>query len=198
MQDDPDALWDHGDREEEVRAVLASEDGAELTSGLIAIKNLKQTDTEKSCTSSTLELTCQGERLKVEHVFWHGWPDRGVPENYMITLRLIKRTIGMAPILVHCSAGIGRTGTIVGLDMCQQMMNASEKVNMHEIVKELRNIGTGPSKPTSNSSTCTASSSATPRTKRSSQEKNSRVSTGISTRSSKPRVDNNGCYSNQV
>ncbi|TKR64518.1 hypothetical protein L596_025032 [Steinernema carpocapsae] len=127
--------------------------GQSMTSGLIAIKNLKQTDTEKSCTSSTLELTCQGERLKVEHVFWMGGQvgvqfqrfktpyiivDRGVPEKNTITLRLIKRTIGMAPILVHCSAGIGRTGTIVGLDMCQQMMNAGEKVNMHEIVKELR------------------------------------------------------------
>ena len=42
------------------------------------------------------------------------------------------------PTVVHCSAGIGRTGTIVGLDLCQRTLQAGEKADMHEIVKELR------------------------------------------------------------
>uniref|UniRef100_A0A914QUA7 Uncharacterized protein n=1 Tax=Panagrolaimus davidi TaxID=227884 RepID=A0A914QUA7_9BILA len=48
-----------------------------------------------------------------------------------------------SPCLVHCSAGIGRTGTIVGLDLCQKTLQAGEKVDMHEIVKELRKFRHG-------------------------------------------------------
>ena len=48
-----------------------------------------------------------------------------------------------SPCLVHCSAGIGRTGTIVGLDLCQKTLQAGEKADMHEIVKELRKFHHG-------------------------------------------------------
>lgn len=33
---------------------------------------------------------------------------------------------------------LGRTGTIMGLDLCQKTLQAGESADMHEIVKELR------------------------------------------------------------
>ncbi|GMR48664.1 hypothetical protein PMAYCL1PPCAC_18859, partial [Pristionchus mayeri] len=59
-----------------------------------------------------------GEKEKehtVHHLHWESWPDRGVPpiDNSIFKL-LAKVNKSTKPIVVHCSAGIGRTGTTVG------------------------------------------------------------------------------------
>ncbi|TKR68628.1 hypothetical protein L596_024588 [Steinernema carpocapsae] len=113
-------------------------EGESMTSGQLTITNTKVVEVEKNMISSSLDLAHQGELLKVEQIHWNGWPDRGVPENYLAPMRLIRKVTPMTPILVHCSAGIGRTGTVVGLDMSQHLLNAGEKIDLHEIVKELR------------------------------------------------------------
>ncbi len=35
-----------------------------------------------------------------------------------------------APVVVHCSAGIGRTGVVIALDMCMDLINNNEKVTV--------------------------------------------------------------------
>ena len=65
-----------------------------------------------------------GEALQVTQLHFKGWPDHGVPESPDALLRLRavmdKRRQASkdhkAPVLVHCSAGVGRTGTLIGLD----------------------------------------------------------------------------------
>lgn len=53
--------------------------------------------------------------LSVLHIQYPEWPDHGVPADTLVVREIWKRlysvppTIG--PIVVHCSAGIGRTGT---------------------------------------------------------------------------------------
>uniref|UniRef100_A0A1I7ZRU1 Protein-tyrosine phosphatase n=1 Tax=Steinernema glaseri TaxID=37863 RepID=A0A1I7ZRU1_9BILA len=115
-----------------------SHQGESITSGQVTIKNTKVHEFEKSLVATNLELSAQGHTHKMEHIIWNGWPDRGVPDNYLASLRLIRKVSAMAPVLVHCSAGIGRTGTIVGLDMCLQSLSSNEKVTMADIVKDLR------------------------------------------------------------
>ncbi|CAI2350241.1 unnamed protein product [Caenorhabditis sp. 36 PRJEB53466] len=73
-----------------------------------------------------------------EHWQWKAWPDRGVPEIPMAVFRLIARLKTASPIVVHCSAGIGRTGSIVGLEIALGKFTAGEKVVLKEIVKEIR------------------------------------------------------------
>ncbi|KAK0424520.1 hypothetical protein QR680_008710 [Steinernema hermaphroditum] len=112
--------------------------GEQMISGLLTIRNMKVHEYEKMLISSALELSWQGETHRVEHIIWNGWPDRGVPDNYLACLRLIRKMAPLAPVIVHCSAGIGRTGTIVGLDMCQVNLHNGEPINMADIVRELR------------------------------------------------------------
>lgn len=115
-----------------------------VTSSGIVIKNTTSSELEKILTVSVLEIVVEGsEPFSVRHYFWNSWPDRGVPSNIMACLRLLARIKAFSPIVVHCSAGIGRTGTIVGLEMCQQTIMAGEPLSMMAIVRELRSYRHG-------------------------------------------------------
>jgi protein tyrosine phosphatase len=115
------------------------DDAPILTSSNIIIKNLGSSELEKILTVSSLELSVEGsEPFTVRHYFWNSWPDRGVPSNIMACLRLLARIKAFYPVVVHCSAGIGRTGTIVGLEVCQQTIMAGEPLSLLNVVKELR------------------------------------------------------------
>ncbi|XP_009765732.1 protein-tyrosine-phosphatase PTP1 isoform X3 [Nicotiana tabacum] len=53
--------------------------------------------------------------LHVLHIQYPEWPDHGVPEDTLAVREILNRTydvpLSLGPIVVHCSAGIGRTGT---------------------------------------------------------------------------------------
>lgn len=42
------------------------------------------------------------------------------------------------PLLVHCHAGIGRTGVIISTDMALRQLRANNTVNIREVVEQLR------------------------------------------------------------
>lgn len=53
--------------------------------------------------------------MSVLHIQYPEWPDHGVPEDSIAVREILKRLYqvppNLGPIVVHCSAGIGRTGT---------------------------------------------------------------------------------------
>ncbi|KAL3504018.1 hypothetical protein ACH5RR_033859 [Cinchona calisaya] len=53
--------------------------------------------------------------LNVLHIQYPEWPDHGVPKDTLAVREILKRIFdippSLGPIVVHCSAGIGRTGT---------------------------------------------------------------------------------------
>uniref|UniRef100_A0A0M3IWW9 Protein-tyrosine phosphatase n=1 Tax=Ascaris lumbricoides TaxID=6252 RepID=A0A0M3IWW9_ASCLU len=60
------------------------------------------------------------EPLIVKQHRWSTWPDRGIPnhESAMVPLKLLSYVRETrAPCVVHCSAGIGRTGTVIAIEM---------------------------------------------------------------------------------
>uniref|UniRef100_A0A0K0D920 Protein-tyrosine phosphatase n=1 Tax=Angiostrongylus cantonensis TaxID=6313 RepID=A0A0K0D920_ANGCA len=73
---------------------------------LVCILNIKYT----AANGST-------NQREVRHYQWQNWPDRGVPPCKLTSMELLSRVRGTTkPIVVHCSAGIGRTGTIVAIE----------------------------------------------------------------------------------
>lgn len=59
------------------------------------------------------------ETHKLIHYKWAGWPDRVAPASPCPIVELVLKTkplCSSGPFVVHCSAGIGRTGTYCALE----------------------------------------------------------------------------------
>jgi len=66
-----------------------------------------------------LNHVCQQQ---VEHLHYTAWPDHGVPLYTHPVVTYLKKLLATPPgngsVVVHCSAGVGRTGTIILCDIC--------------------------------------------------------------------------------
>ncbi|XP_019606445.2 receptor-type tyrosine-protein phosphatase C isoform X2 [Rhinolophus sinicus] len=80
---------------------------------------------------------------EVTHIQFTSWPDHGVPEDPHLLLKLRRRVNAFSnffsgPILVHCSAGVGRTGTYIGIDAMLEGLEAEGRVDVYGYVVKLR------------------------------------------------------------
>ena len=78
------------------------------------------------------------------------WPDYGIPTSGSSILRLIfavreaqAKAIqgssgGNHPIVVHCSAGVGRSGAFCSIDNCIFELDELGKVNYQGMVRKMR------------------------------------------------------------
>nr|XP_054773446.1 tyrosine-protein phosphatase non-receptor type 13-like [Lytechinus pictus] len=85
------------------------------------------------------------ETSEVHHVTqmnFATWPDHSVPSTSLPLLRYAchMRRIhdDRLPIVVHCSAGIGRTGTLITIDVILGLIEHDEEFKVLNIVKGLR------------------------------------------------------------
>lgn len=114
------------------------EGGGEAHYGPVSVKVVKTREWMKFMTRTTLTLSDGSETMDIEHIQWNDWPDRGVPLDVTTCVALITLLGKISPTTIHCSAGIGRTGTIVGLDMMLTKMRAGQKCSLKDIVIALR------------------------------------------------------------
>ncbi|XP_028915875.1 receptor-type tyrosine-protein phosphatase eta [Ornithorhynchus anatinus] len=87
--------------------------------------------------------TNEGHPLRQFH--FTSWPDHGVPEttDLLINFRYLvhdfkKQNPPECPVLVHCSAGVGRTGTFIAIDRLIYQMENENNVDVYGIVYDLR------------------------------------------------------------
>lgn len=111
--------------------------------------SVSQIDHFGDFTISTLTLTDTldanaPERL-VYHVQFFPWPDFGVPSNTESVLKLhqcirgLQRTTGdHRPLLVHCTAGLGRTGVYILIDIMLRVITFNLTPNAEAILSVLR------------------------------------------------------------
>ncbi|XP_065904644.1 receptor-type tyrosine-protein phosphatase S-like isoform X2 [Dysidea avara] len=71
------------------------------------------------------------------------WPDHGVPEYATAMLAFHRRVranhhSSIGPMMVHCSAGVGRTGTFITIDIALEQVKAEGVVDIYNIVNKLR------------------------------------------------------------
>jgi tyrosine-protein phosphatase non-receptor type 9 len=109
-------------------------------------------------TYMTLTNEASKETRPICHFQFVSWPDYGVPDSAMSMLTFLQRvrekqaelTSALVeagswsghelgpPMVVHCSAGIGRTGTFATLDMAIRKFEAVGKVDIRSTVEQIR------------------------------------------------------------
>uniref|UniRef100_A0A803T671 protein-tyrosine-phosphatase n=1 Tax=Anolis carolinensis TaxID=28377 RepID=A0A803T671_ANOCA len=92
---------------------------------------------------SPIDAGCKAPRL-VTQLHFTSWPDFGVPFTPIGMLKFLKKVKSLnpthaGPIVVHCSAGVGRTGTFVVIDAMIDMMHAEQKIDIFDFVARIRN-----------------------------------------------------------
>uniref|UniRef100_A0A671KZ95 Receptor-type tyrosine-protein phosphatase epsilon n=1 Tax=Sinocyclocheilus anshuiensis TaxID=1608454 RepID=A0A671KZ95_9TELE len=80
----------------------------------------------------------------VRHFHFHGWPEIGIPAEGKGMIDIIaavqkqQQQSGNNPIVVHCSAGAGRTGTFIALSNILERVKAEGLLDVFQTVKSLR------------------------------------------------------------
>uniref|UniRef100_T1J8E8 Tyrosine-protein phosphatase n=1 Tax=Strigamia maritima TaxID=126957 RepID=T1J8E8_STRMM len=83
------------------------------------------------------------EERHITHMQYIAWPDHGVPEDSSdfldFVMRVRQNRVGMVdPTIVHCSAGIGRTGVLILMETAMCLIEANEPVYPLDIVRNMR------------------------------------------------------------
>ncbi|XP_061693781.1 receptor-type tyrosine-protein phosphatase epsilon-like [Syngnathoides biaculeatus] len=97
-------------------------------------------------TLKDLVLTCRPENRSqhVRHFHFHGWPEIGIPAegrgmiDIVASVQRQQQQSGNRPIVVHCSAGAGRTGTFIALSNILERVKAEGLLDVFQTVKSLR------------------------------------------------------------
>ncbi|XP_053943465.1 receptor-type tyrosine-protein phosphatase V-like isoform X3 [Cuculus canorus] len=121
-------------------------ESAPVSYGQIQVHLLMQSSSEE-WTMRKFKLWHEGLQAErhVSHLHYTAWPDHGIPESTtsIMTFRELARehiqsTKDTGPTLVHCSAGVGRTGTFIALDRLLQQMKQENVVDIFGVVYTLR------------------------------------------------------------
>ncbi|XP_047503819.1 tyrosine-protein phosphatase Lar isoform X6 [Pieris napi] len=93
----------------------------------------------------TFQLTRNGgaERREVKQLQFTAWPDHGVPDHPAPFLQFLRRVRALnppdaGPLVVHCSAGVGRTGCFIVIDSMLERARHERTVDIYGHVTCLR------------------------------------------------------------
>ena len=109
-------------------------------------------DTGPNTVARKLHLTFGSETKTVWHLLFTAFPDFGVPEDQdraelleLVTLSIQKNPSPNNPRIIHCSAGVGRSGTFIALDFLLAQLESGavkdahdEDDMVHDVVHRLR------------------------------------------------------------
>uniref|UniRef100_A0A452GN22 protein-tyrosine-phosphatase n=1 Tax=Gopherus agassizii TaxID=38772 RepID=A0A452GN22_9SAUR len=99
-------------------------------------------------TTCTFKLWHVSEQLRgryVTHLHYTAWPDHGIPESTASLMAFLdlarghmQKAKGSGPTLVHCSAGVGRSGTFIALDRLLQQLKQEKVVDVFNTIYTMR------------------------------------------------------------
>ncbi|XP_041934315.1 receptor-type tyrosine-protein phosphatase O isoform X2 [Alosa sapidissima] len=112
--------------------------------GEITVEMLSESESA-DWTVRNFRLNYADESQDLLHLNYTSWPDHGVPtvnaiENILQFVQIVRQQVNRTkgPIIVHCSAGVGRTGTFIALDRLMQHIREHEFADVLGLVSEMR------------------------------------------------------------
>ncbi|XP_033177215.1 tyrosine-protein phosphatase 10D isoform X2 [Bombus impatiens] len=108
----------------------------------LTIKCISELD-YRSYTQRTLVLQKENKKRNITHLHFKQWPDHDVPEDFEPIIhfcQIVHRNVtgNKGYIVIHCSAGIGRTGTLIAIDIILQHLRDNKKLDVFGTVYRLR------------------------------------------------------------
>ncbi|XP_036026505.1 receptor-type tyrosine-protein phosphatase S isoform X8 [Onychomys torridus] len=114
------------------------------TYGFIQVTLLDTMELATFCIRTfSLHKNGSSEKREVRHFQFTAWPDHGVPEYptpFLAFLRRVKtcNPPDAGPIVVHCSAGVGRTGCFIVIDAMLERIKTEKTVDVYGHVTLMR------------------------------------------------------------
>ncbi|CAK57485.1 unnamed protein product (macronuclear) [Paramecium tetraurelia] len=116
--------------------------GETMICGNIQIYLQSQDDLGNNITKRVLKVTQEGEERNIQQIQWCGWPDQGVPSpsDFDVIRELLnminEKLQADQKVVFHCSAGVGRTGTLIALSNLMILLKAY-KQNIGDDIQKL-------------------------------------------------------------
>uniref|UniRef100_A0A8C7ZJ86 Receptor-type tyrosine-protein phosphatase delta n=2 Tax=Oryzias sinensis TaxID=183150 RepID=A0A8C7ZJ86_9TELE len=115
------------------------------TYGLIQVTLLDTVElaTYSVRTFALYKVNGSNEKREVRHFQFTAWPDHGVPEHptpFLAFLRRVKacNPPDAGPMVVHCSAGVGRTGCFIVIDAMTERIKHEKTIDVYGHVTLMR------------------------------------------------------------
>ncbi|XP_058125012.1 tyrosine-protein phosphatase non-receptor type 61F [Anopheles ziemanni] len=125
----------------------------ELTDVKLSVVYLKCVEYKNFCRRTfRLTDTESGKSREVIQFHYMTWPDFGIPSSPVAFLQFLKEVRGsgtldsdVGPPIIHCSAGIGRSGTFCLVDCCLVLIDkeGEDRVSVQDVLLELRQYRMG-------------------------------------------------------
>uniref|UniRef100_A0A8C5P1P2 Tyrosine-protein phosphatase non-receptor type n=1 Tax=Jaculus jaculus TaxID=51337 RepID=A0A8C5P1P2_JACJA len=97
-----------------------------------------------------LENISSGESRTISHFHYTTWPDFGVPESpasFLTFLFKVRESGSLnpdhGPAVIHCSAGIGRSGAFSLVDTSLVLMEQGDAINIKQVLLSMRKFRMG-------------------------------------------------------
>eukprot|EP01085_Mycamoeba_gemmipara_P002016 Mycagemm_TRINITY_DN10038_c0_g1::TRINITY_DN10038_c0_g1_i1::g.2016::m.2016 type:complete len:379 gc:universal TRINITY_DN10038_c0_g1_i1:106-1242(+) len=118
--------------------------GEKIVFGMLTVELIHETAFD-NIECRLLRISDGTEHRDVSHLHYTGWPDFGVPANTKEIIDLVKVTNYLRaragwekPIVTHCSAGVGRVGTFIGIHQAVRLLNATKTPKILDLVFAMR------------------------------------------------------------
>ncbi|XP_065105716.2 receptor-type tyrosine-protein phosphatase delta isoform X15 [Paramisgurnus dabryanus] len=114
------------------------------TYGLIQVTLLDTVELATYCVRTfALYKNGSSEKREVRQFQFTAWPDHGVPEHPTLFLAFLRRVKSCnppdaGPMVVHCSAGVGRTGCFIVIDAMLERIKHEKTVDIYGHVTLMR------------------------------------------------------------
>ena len=139
------------DEQAEIFRLEATKDEETSLEGTIQLQETVYNKDARS-TVRKFTMTVGGEKKIVWHLLFSGWPDFAIPEGEdrtalleLLKLSSAKNECTSSPRIIHCSAGVGRSGTFIALEFLLAQLEAGvvskarEKEDIiYDVVNRLR------------------------------------------------------------